>query len=253
MYSVTRQTLLSADVKTCPVACITWWTSPRLVCEFHTASTNAQGLGMRLVTYTHLSSNTFYATQRQCRWSSWSGLGRTTFQRVIGLVFRLHQHPGVAKYTCVYDVQLLAIWRILLLAVVLLLSVALRVAPAFPVSKTTVWKEERCVQVFLAKLVWFLDVVALQWTSPLPPCTVHEWSFISTFEMLAPPLVRIIQFYVRYLILEVYDKHVSMSCNVCTTMETLGFRNPTALGCRPQIHFWFVAFCCLLKKVHNCC
>ena len=40
---------------------------------------------------------------------------------------RLHQHPRVAKYTCVYDVQLLAIWRIPLLAVVLLLSLALRV------------------------------------------------------------------------------------------------------------------------------
>ena len=33
---------------------------------------------------------------------------------------RLHQHPRVAKFTCVYDVQLLAIWRIPLLAVVLL-------------------------------------------------------------------------------------------------------------------------------------
>ena len=39
----------------------------------------------------------------------------------------LHQHPRVAKYKCVYDVQLLVIWRILLLAVVLLLSLALRV------------------------------------------------------------------------------------------------------------------------------
>ena len=39
----------------------------------------------------------------------------------------LHRHPRVAKYTCVYDVQLLAIWRIPLLAVVLLLSLALRV------------------------------------------------------------------------------------------------------------------------------
>ena len=46
-------------------------------------------------------------------------------QRVVGLVPRLHRHPGVAKYTCVYDVQLLAIWRIPLLAVVLLLSLAL--------------------------------------------------------------------------------------------------------------------------------
>ena len=56
----------------------------------------------------------------------------------------------VAK--CVYDVQLLAIWRISLLAVLLLLSLALRVGPlrrlpapepVFPVSEMTVWKEER--------------------------------------------------------------------------------------------------------------
>ena len=31
--------------------------------------------------------------------SGWSGLGRTTFQRVVGLIPRLHQHPRVAKYT----------------------------------------------------------------------------------------------------------------------------------------------------------
>ena len=93
-------------------------------------------------------------TQRRRRRSGWSGLGRTTFQRVVGLVPRLqrrsedetigpgvprkltfavrvrvsrnrsrsftggsgarrgptglHRHPRVAKYTCVYDVQLLA-------------------------------------------------------------------------------------------------------------------------------------------------
>ena len=47
--------------------------------------------------------------RRSCR-SSWSGLGRTTFLRVVGLVPRLHRHPRVAKYTCVYDVQLLAIY-----------------------------------------------------------------------------------------------------------------------------------------------
>ena len=39
----------------------------------------------------------------------------------------LHRHPRFAKYTCVYDVQLLAIWRIPLHAVVPLLSLALRV------------------------------------------------------------------------------------------------------------------------------
>ena len=57
--------------------------------------------------------------QRRCCRSSWSGLGRTTFQRVVCLVPRLHQHPSVANYTCIYDVQLLAIWHIPLLAVVL--------------------------------------------------------------------------------------------------------------------------------------
>ena len=110
--------------------------------------------------------------QRRRRRSGWSGLGRTTFQRVVGVVPRLqrrsedetigpgvtrklafavrarvsrnrsrsftsgsgprrgptglHRHPHVAKYTWAYDVQLLAIWRIPLLAVVLL-SLALRV------------------------------------------------------------------------------------------------------------------------------
>ena len=39
----------------------------------------------------------------------------------------LHQHPRFAKYACVYNLQLLAIWRIPLLAVVPLLSLALRV------------------------------------------------------------------------------------------------------------------------------
>ena len=129
--------------------------------------------------------------QRRRRRSGWSGLGRTTFQRVVGLVPRLqgrsedetigpgvprklafavrvrvsrnrsrfftgrsgarrgptglHRHPRVAKYTCVYDVQLLAIWRIPLLAVVLLLSLALRVGllrrlPTSPCPYTTVWK-----------------------------------------------------------------------------------------------------------------
>ena len=51
-------------------------------------------------------------------------LVRPTFQQVVGLIPRLHRHPCVAKYTCVYDVQLLAIWHIPLFAVVLLLSLA---------------------------------------------------------------------------------------------------------------------------------
>ena len=53
-------------------------------------------------------------TQRPCRQSGCSGLG-----------------PCVAK--CVYNVQLLAIWRIPLLAVVLLLSLACREPPPAPV------------------------------------------------------------------------------------------------------------------------
>ena len=159
--------------------------------------------------------------QRRRRRSGWSGLGRTTFQRVVGLVPRLqgrsedetigpgvprklafavrvrvsrnrsrsltggsgaqrgptglHQHPRVAKYTCVYDVQLLAIWRIPLLAVVLLLSLALRVGllrrlPTSPCPYTTVWKEERCVQIFSAKLVCFLVALLVCCRSP-PPFT----------------------------------------------------------------------------------
>ena len=75
----------------------------------------------------------------------------------------LHRHPPVAKYKCVYDVQLLAIWRIPLLAVVLLLMQSSTTRRPFseiphqPLSfPTTVWKEERCVQVFSAKLVCFL-------------------------------------------------------------------------------------------------
>ena len=41
--------------------------------------------------------NTAY--QRRRRRSGWSGLGLTTFQRVVGLVLRLDRHPRVAKYT----------------------------------------------------------------------------------------------------------------------------------------------------------
>ena len=107
----------------------------------------------------------FIFSRRRRRRSGWSGLGRTTFQRVVRLVPRLqrrsevetiepsvprklafavrvrvsrnrsrsftggsgarrgptglHRHPRVAKYACVYDMQLLAIWRIPLVAVVL--------------------------------------------------------------------------------------------------------------------------------------
>ena len=72
--------------------------------------------------------------QRQCRRSGWSGQGQTTFQQVVGLVPRLHRHPlthvllNTHVYT-LYNVQLLAIWRIPQLAVVLLLSLALHVGP----------------------------------------------------------------------------------------------------------------------------
>ena len=48
----------------------------------------------------------------------------------------LHRHPRFAKYTCLYDVQLLAIWRIPLLAVVPLLSLALRTMTATDSSST---------------------------------------------------------------------------------------------------------------------
>ena len=86
--------------------------------------------------------------------------GPCTFQQVVGLVPRLHRHPCVAKYTCVYDVQLLVIWRIRLLAVVLLQSVACGDSPPAPV---------------------------------VDPPHMREWSFIcsglTTFEMPAPPLV----------------------------------------------------------------
>ena len=52
--------------------------------------------------------------------------GRTTFQRVVGLVPRLHRHPRVAKYTIMHIRRAAASdMAHLLLAVVLLLSLAL--------------------------------------------------------------------------------------------------------------------------------
>ena len=81
-------------------------------------------------------------------------------------------HARVAKYTCVYDEQLLAIWRNQLLAVVLLLSLALRVgllrrlltSPCL--SRFLNDRLERrtlCTGLFSQfKLVCFLDVVALR-------------------------------------------------------------------------------------------
>ena len=106
--------------------------------------------------------------QRRCCRSSWSGQGRTTFQRVVCLVPRLHQHPSVANYTCIYDVQLLAIWHIPLLAVVLLLSLALHVGllQRHPTSPClSCFRNDRLDRRTLctAKLVCFLDVVALRW------------------------------------------------------------------------------------------
>ena len=112
-------------------------------------------------------------------------------QRVVGLVPRLHRHPGVAKYTCVYDVQLLAIWRILLLAVVLLLSLALHVGqlqrlPTSPCFSR--FRNDRLERRMLCSYrSWFasLHVICLLQT-PLP-CTFIS-SGLATFEMPAPPL-----------------------------------------------------------------
>ena len=93
----------------------------------------------------------------------------------------LHRHPRVAKYTCVYDVQLLAIWCIPLLAVVLLLSLALRVSllrklPTSPCLSLRLFGKENVVYTGLfsqvGKLVCFL-VALLACCRPSPPIPVH--------------------------------------------------------------------------------
>ena len=102
-----------------------------------------------------------------------SGLGWTTFQRVVGLVPRLHWHPGVARYTCVYDVELLAIWHIPLVAVVLLLSLGLHVglllrlptSPSFPFLKQPFGKKNVVYSSFQPS--WFASHIAC--CRPLPP------------------------------------------------------------------------------------
>ena len=95
----------------------------------------------------------------------------------------LHRNPRFAKYTCVYDVQLLAIWRIPLLAVVPYLSLALRVGlmRRLPTSS--------CPFPFPKKpLTLFYIICAL----PVVDLYMHESSFmcsgLTTFEMPAPPL-----------------------------------------------------------------
>ena len=78
----------------------------------------------------------------------------------------LHQHPFV------YDMQLLACYQYGAFRCLQQFCFSVQPyaqaycgdsppAPVFPVSKTTVWKEKRCVQVCSAKLVCFLEVVAL--------------------------------------------------------------------------------------------
>ena len=108
--------------------------------------------------------------QRLRRRSGWSSQALFSGS-LVSFPDSMHRHPRVAKYTCIYDMQLLAIWRIPLLAVVLHLSLALCVGRLrrFPTSpclsrfRNDLWKEEHCVQVFSAKLVCLLDVVALRW------------------------------------------------------------------------------------------
>ena len=79
----------------------------------------------------------------------------------------LHQHPRFAKYACVYNLQLLAIWRILLLAVVPLLSLALCVGlmRRLPTSSCPFPFPKKPLTLFY--IICTLPVVDL----PPPPCT----------------------------------------------------------------------------------
>ena len=97
----------------------------------------------------------------------------------------LHQHP---KYTCVYDVQLLAMWHIPLLAVVPLLSLALRIGlmRRLPTSSCPFPFPKKPLMLFY--IICTLPVVDL----PPPSLHMHESSFmcsgLTTFEMPAPLL-----------------------------------------------------------------
>ena len=62
--------------------------------------------------------------QRLRRQSDWSGQALFSGS-LVSFPDSMHWHPRVAKYTYIYDMQLLVIWRIPLLAVVLHLSLAL--------------------------------------------------------------------------------------------------------------------------------
>ena len=103
----------------------------------------------------------------------------------------LHQHPRFAKYACVYmyNLRLLAIWRIPLLAVVPLLSLALRVGlmRRLPTSSCPFSFPKKPLTLFY--IICTLPVVDLPSPTSLH---MHESSFmysgLTTFEMPAPPL-----------------------------------------------------------------
>ena len=109
-------------------------------------------------------NNHMQRLRRRFRWS-----GQALFSgSLVSFPDSMHRHPRVAKYTCIYDMQLLVIWRITLLAVVMHLSLALCVgqlqrlptSPSFPFPKRPFGKKN--IVYFSAKLVCFLDVVALR-------------------------------------------------------------------------------------------
>ena len=116
--------------------------------------------------------------QRRCWWSGLSDLGRTTFQWVIGLVPRLYRHPHVAKYTCVYDMQLLAVWHIPPLAVVLLLSLALHVgllqtlltSPCLSRFRNNLLEKRMLCTGLFSQVALFLGTLPVVDPSPLCTC-----------------------------------------------------------------------------------
>ena len=133
--------------------------------------------------------------QMRCWRSGWSSLGRTTFPWVVGLVPRLHRHPRVAKYTCIYDVQLLAIWRIKISAACS--SSASQSSPtcrpiaetphqplSFLFPKQLFGKNKVVYRSFQPSWFASLHIVCCR---PPPPCT-FICSGLATFEMPVPPL-----------------------------------------------------------------
>ena len=105
----------------------------------------------------------------------------------------LHRHPRFAKYTCVYDVQLLAIWRIPLLAVVSATqsSPTRRPNAETPSQLLSLPVSEKTTDAVLYHL-HIIPVVDLP-----PSLHMHESSFmcsgLTTFEMPAPPLYIVTQ------------------------------------------------------------